>query len=177
MGFSELLETGMTFQNKQKSSRSLPKIVVLGIGNLLLKDEGVGIHLINLLRETSQGYPNVELIDAGTSVDIPDIVSGVDKLIILDAVAGGNTPGTIYHFDIDQIQLERNSPLSLHEMGVLDSLRMLTLTGERPKSVTIIGVEPKLIDWGMELSPEIQDKLPQILKLIYDEIDKTSRVG
>ncbi len=162
---------------EQKNTKVLPKVVVLGIGNLLLKDEGVGVHLLHLLETTDLNYPNMELIDAGTSVDIPLILDKMDKLIILDAVNGGKEAGTIYHFTLEKINSKENNALSFHQMGILESLKTLDLLGKKPKSTVVIGIEPKLIDWGMELSPEIEDKLPQMLQLIKREINVTSEIG
>lgn len=162
--------------DNQKPEQQFPKIAVLGIGNLLLKDEGAGIHLLRLLRETNSEYTNVELIDAGTSVDIPIFVDKVDKLIILDAVNGGGEPGTIYHFELKDTDTKWDVPLSFHQFGILDNLKVMTLLGKKPKSIVIIGIEPKLVDWGIELSPEIESKLPQVLKLIEEEINQTTNL-
>lgn len=170
----ELAES-KTAQKKQRESRQIPKIVVLGVGNLLLGDEGVGVHLVHRLKATNPQYSNVEFIDAGTSMNVPAIIDKVDKLIILDAVNGGKKPGTIYHFNVDQIDYRWNTPLSFHQFGVLDSLRILELLDKKPKDIVVIGIEPKLIDWGTELTPEIEAKLPQILKLVEEEISKTTK--
>jgi len=160
-----------------ESTAELPKIVILGIGNLLLKDEGVGVHLLHLLEASNLNYPNVELIDAGTSVDIPIILDKMDKLIILDAVNGNKEPGTIYHFTLEEVDSKGNNSLSFHQMGILESLKALDLLGKKPKSTVVIGIEPKLIDWGTELSPEIEAKLPKMLRLIEEEIDITSKLS
>ncbi len=162
----------MEHQNDQELNPQLPKIAILGIGNLLLKDDGVGIHLIHSLKANLK-YPNVELIDGGTSIDIPTLINKVDKLIILDAVSQGEEPGTIYHFQLQNIDIDWDAPLSFHQFGILDSLKIMKLQGELPKRIVVIGIEPKLIDWGIELSPEIEAKLPQILQLIEEEINQT----
>jgi len=171
----ELAESKTINQKKQGENQQPPKIVVLGVGNLLLRDEGVGVHLVHLLKATNRQYSNVELIDAGTSMNIPAIIDKADKLIILDAVNGGKEPGTIYHFNLEEIDHRWNIPLSFHQLGVLDSLRILELLGKKPKNIMVIGIEPKLIEWGTELTPEIQAKLPQVLKLIEEEINETAK--
>ncbi len=175
MESSELAESKAISQKKQGENQQPPRIVVLGVGNLLLRDEGVGVHLVQRLKATNRQYSNVEFIDAGTSMNIPAIIDRVDKLIILDAVNGGKEPGTVYHFDLDQIDHRWNTPLSFHQLGILDTLRILELLGKKPKDIVVIGIEPKLIDWGTELTPEIEAKLPQILKLVEEEINETAK--
>jgi len=166
-----------------------PKIIVLGVGNLLLQDEGVGVHVVNILHENDIDYPNLEIIDGGTSPEIASLIEDADKLIIIDAVEGGREPGTIYRFTIDdvdmnllhgteecpphkEIKFEVRPRLSLHQMDMIDNLRMLSLIGKQPREVIVIGIEPKTMELGMELSPEIQSKMPEIIRLITDEITK-----
>ena len=149
-----------------------PKVVVLGVGNLLLQDEGVGVHFVQALNKDDLDYVNLEIIDGGTSPEIVSLVEGADKLIIIDAVKGGKEPGTIYRFGIDDVNLDSPMRLSLHQMDVIDSLRMLNLLGSCPKTI-VIGIEPKTIDLGSELSPEIQSKIPEITRLVMKEIKES----
>jgi hydrogenase maturation protease len=152
------------------------RITVLGIGNLLLKDEGVGVHLVQKLAGLVDDV-NIQIIDAGTYPDFVSLVSdNQDKLIIVDAVKTGDGPGTIYRFSLDDSGLADLPPLSVHDMGVLDSLRTLAFFNKQPKSTVVIGIEPKTIDFGLDLSPEIEKKLPEIIDLVLKEIEETSAV-
>ena len=151
-----------------------PKIAVLGIGNLLLKDEGVGVHIVQKLASVV-GDANVKIIDAGTYPDFLSLVDdSTDKLIIIDAVKAGNRPGTIYRFGFDDVELDSALPISLHDIGVLDSLKMMALLDKQPKSTVIIGIEPNTIDFGLELSPDVEEKLPEIIRLVIKEIEETT---
>lgn len=154
-----------------------PRIVIVGLGNLLLRDEGVGIHLVKTLTKDDLGYTNLEVIDGGSSPEIPSVAESADKLIIVDAVKGGGEPGTIYRFSINEVNLDSPIRLSLHQMGVVDNLRLLDLLGKQPKSTVIIGIEPKTIDWGLELSWEVQRKLPEIARLVKKEIEEGDKGG
>jgi hydrogenase maturation protease len=146
----------------------------MGIGNLLLKDEGVGIHLVQKLAEVVHDV-NVKIIDAGTYPDFLSLVEdNLDKLIIVDAVKNGDMPGTIYRFDFDVVDLEGAPPFSVHDIGVIDSLRTMALFNKQPKSTVVIGIEPKTIDFGLELSPEIEEKLPKIIDQVLKEIKETT---
>jgi hydrogenase maturation protease len=152
-----------------------PKITVLGIGNLLLKDEGVGVHLVQKLTGIVDDA-NVNIIDAGTYPDFLSLVDGsTDKLIIIDAVKAGDEPGTIYRFSFDNVDLDSAPPISLHDIGVSDSLKMMALLNRQPKSTVVMGIEPKTIDFGLEPSPEVEDKLSEMIKLVLQEIEETNR--
>lgn len=143
--------------------------VVLGIGNLLLKDEGVGIHVAS--RMMKMHLPrNVEVVDGATATwDVVSLADGADRLIIVDAVRGGEAPGTIYRLSPDDITMSEEKPLSLHQIDLLQMLDVCALIGRKPLTV-IIGVEPKEINFGMELSPEVEEIVPQIIELILEEI-------
>ncbi|MGA7677796.1 MAG: HyaD/HybD family hydrogenase maturation endopeptidase [Dehalococcoidia bacterium] len=152
-----------------------PKITVLGIGNLLLKDEGVGVHMVQKLTGIVDDA-NVNIIDAGTYPDFLSLVDdSTDKLIIIDAVKAGNKPGTIYRLTLDDLDLDSVPPISLHDIGVSDSLKMMALLNRQPKSMVVIGIEPKTIDFGLEPSPEVEDKLSEMIKLVLQEIEETNR--
>ncbi len=148
--------------------------LVVGIGNALLRDEGVGCHVVHALEKAS--IPDTEVIDGGTSMDIPLLSLGADKVIIVDAVKGGGRPGEIYRFDIEDVALENRPFLSLHDMGLVDSLRLVKML--HPVSeVVVVGVEPKEIDWGLELSAELQEKMPQIVDAVLEELNNTNPKG
>jgi len=152
-----------------------PRVTVLCIGNLLLKDEGVGIHLVGKLASNIDDV-NMNIIDGGASPDILSLVEdSVDKLIIVDAVKAEGKPGTIYRFSITDLDIDSEKPTSLHEVGVLEGLRMMALLNRQPKSTVIIGIEPKTIDYGLELSPEVEEKLPEIVKLVLREVEETNK--
>ena len=142
---------------------------MLGMGNALLKDEGIGIHLIRSLKELP-GLESVDLIDGGTSPQAVDLVRDADRLIVVDAACGGGEPGSIYCLTPEQINDQK--PSSIHELNVLNMLWNLYIMGESP-NITIIGIEPKETDWGLELSYELEERLPRItefvLKIIREE--------
>lgn len=147
------------------------RVAVVGVGNLVLKDEGIGVHIAHALQELD--LPDgVAVIDGGTSPDVLDYLEPADKLIIIDAAEAGGTPGTIYRFHPDDLTLETGELISLHELGLMSSLKMMSLLGKAPQEIIIIGVQPKEIDWGMELSPELQEKVPEIVRIVLTEIDQ-----
>jgi len=140
---------------------------ILGIGNILLKDEGVGCYIIHALEKIP--LPNTKVIDGGTSPDVL-LPEDTDKLIIVDAAKGGGMPGEVYRFRLDDIALEQKSFLSLHDIGLIDNLLLMRLLHNTGETI-IIGVEPKEIEWGLELSPELQEKIPRIVETILEELN------
>jgi hydrogenase maturation protease len=149
--------------------RQIPRIVIVGVGNLLMKDEGVGIHVIKHLQEINMP-PDVELIDGGTAPDLIAYIKAGDKLIIVDSAKAGGEPGTIYRFLPGDLASDTGTLASAHELGVELNLKLMSLMGNEPREIVIIGIEPKEIDWGTELTSELEQKIPEIVKVILREI-------
>ena len=147
----------------------MKKTVVLGVGNELFRDEGVGVHAARIL-QTKLLPSDVEVIDGGTSPDIWSLIDGADKLIIVDAVRGGCEPGTIYRFTPQQIVADRGLITSVHQMGILENLSLMELVGGKPEETIIIGVEPAELEPGLELSAKLQERMPKIIQTVLGEI-------
>jgi len=150
-----------------------PKIIILGIGNLLLGDEGVGIQLVRMLNKDDLNYANLEIIDGGICPEFASFVGDADKLIIVDAIKGGKEPGTIYRLGTDAVITELPMPLGSHQANIIDSLKILRAIGKGPQDIIIIGIEPKAMDYGLELSPEVKEKLVELKKIVAAEIQKS----
>jgi hydrogenase maturation protease len=151
---------------------------VVGIGNILLRDEGIGCHVVHALEEIP--LPDVRIMDGGTCPDILPLLNDVDKLVIVDAVKGGGTPGQIYRFHLEDITLERKPFLSLHDVGLLDSLMLMQIWHPDKIGIgeaVIIGVEPREINCGLELSPELQERIPQIIDAILSELNTSPKLS
>jgi hydrogenase maturation protease len=143
-------------------------ILILGIGNLLLSDEGVGPHAVRLLagREIP---PGVEVLDGGTSgADLVDHLEGRAKVIVIDAASGAGPPGTIYRCEARDL-MEQGDALSLHEFGLVETLRMADQLGCAPGRVVVLGVQPATIAPGLDLSPAVAAALPRVLELALAE--------
>jgi hydrogenase maturation protease len=156
--------------NNQRAANAPPRVVVIGMGNLLMKDEGIGIHAVQALQEAGLP-PQVRLIDGGTSPDIIAYAGASAKLIIIDAARAGGEPGTVYRFRPEDLADARGDLASAHELGLVPNLKLMALLGNSPKETVIIGIEPKEIDYGLELSAELQQKLPDVVRTVLKEID------
>lgn len=150
-----------------------PKILIIGIGNTLLQDEGIGVHLINELRKMSVP-DNVFLVDNSSGeLDLMDYMhKGIEKVIIIDAIKGGRTPGTTFRLSANEVITATKHIYALHHTELVDTCHMIDLFGRKPKEIVIVGVVPKETEWSLSLSPELQAKVPEIIRVVFDEIEK-----
>jgi hydrogenase maturation protease len=162
------------FVSKNLEDSSVMGKFVLGIGNILLRDEGVGCHVVHALEGIP--LPDVKIIDGGTCPDLLQLLEDADKLVIVDAVKGGGTPGQIYRFHLEDITLEQKPFLSLHDVGLVDNLMLMKFWHSVDEAV-VIGVEPKQVDWGLELSADLQGKMPQIIDAILSELNTSANLS
>lgn len=151
------------------------RTVIVGVGNLLLKDEGIGVHLVKELLESMPLDNEVEIIDGGTSPDVFPSLEGVEHLIIVDAVQAGGEPGTIYRLGPGDVTNIHGALYSAHHLGLIEGLKMMRLLGIEPKSTVIIGVEPQDIGLGLNLSPDLQKILPRLAGVVLQEIASIKR--
>jgi hydrogenase maturation protease len=136
-----------------------PKIAIVGLGNVLLSDDGVGVHAV---RELQKAPPaGVAVVEVGTrALQAQDVLEYADVVVAIDVVQAGDRPGSIYRFDADDGETQR--PYSLHDLGIIGVLRLMP-QDSRP-AVIIIGVEPEIIDYGMQLSPTLQAVLSRVVE-------------
>jgi hydrogenase maturation protease len=146
------------------------EVLVIGVGNVLLSDEGVGVHAIQALEELE--LPDgVELIDGGTaSLNILEFIKGRRKVIFIDSVKGGSKPGALYRFRPEDITPQQPITTSLHQLGLMEMLSLAELSGQSPGEVVIFGVEPARLDLKLELSAEVAAVLPRLVDLVKKEL-------
>jgi hydrogenase maturation protease len=156
------------------------KTAIVGVGNILLKDEGVGVRVVQQLATSCSLPPGITVIDGGTAgPHLLDICCKYDDIIIIDAVKGRGNPGTIYKFHIDLLSSEQSgaTSLSMHDLGVPEAVSQARLLGKEPH-IIIIGIEPQDISpWGMELSPLIAQKIPEVIALVLRELSQRGDGG
>lgn len=143
------------------------KIVVLGCGNLLLKDEGFGVHIVRELQNMKLPE-NVKVLDGGTGgLAILDMLRGADRAIIVDAMKLGLEPGTIKIFSMKDLPAPSAFPPSAHELDLVAALRVGEELQTLPDEVTVIGVEVKKADeFGAELSGELRKSKDEVIEMI-----------
>lgn len=149
------------------------RVVVMGIGNLLIKDDGVGVHAIQALQQYASPPPgvDVELVDAATSPDLSVYMDAhIDKLIIIDAVRVGGKPGTIYRLTPDVLESENEDIAAVHSLTLRESIGLMRIAGTIPAEIVIIGVEPVDMGCGITLSPAVEVIMPEVVSAILREI-------
>ncbi|NIN65755.1 MAG: hydrogenase maturation protease [Anaerolineae bacterium] len=158
------------------TEESESRILIVGVGNLLLGDEGVGIHAVRELEKRSlPAY--VHVVDGGTAgLNLLDLMIGHERVIIIDAVDGGAQPGTLYRFSPQEIaeDVER-LPLSLHQMEVLNVLQLATYLGQPLPPIVVYGIQPETIDWSTELSATLRSRMEGLLHAVLNEVSETAR--
>jgi len=145
--------------------------VVIGLGNPLLSDEGIGVHLIRKLSENQDKFPSVEFIDAGTGgMNVLHLIANRKKAVIIDCVKMGKKPGTIKQFEPADVQTTKKMMhFSLHEADILRIIELSRQLGECPGQIVIFGVEPESLELGQNLSKTLSDKID----LYIDAISKS----
>jgi len=145
-------------------------ILVLGIGNILLRDEGVGVRVIEQMQKMLLPE-EVELVDGGTAgADLLDVLAERQKVIVVDAVQADCDPGTVLRFTADDLVQPDRVGISLHELGLGQALTMTKQLGCAPGNVVVLGIKPKDIACGLDLSPEIASCVPEVIRLVLEEI-------
>lgn len=152
--------------------RERARALVLGIGNILLGDEGVGVRVIELLQSHYWFSEEVQVLDGGTmSLDLIPYLE-VEQLLVVDAVETGHPPGTIVHLSGDAVPSCLNRSLTPHEIGLADLLSVARLRGLEPPELALIGIQPASLDVGIELSPEVCERLPELVDRVIQEVSR-----
>lgn len=148
-------------------------VLVLGIGNVLLSDEGVGVRIVEAFERKYRVPDEVNVLDGGTSgMDLLSHITGVDTLIVADAVRSGKAPGTVVRLDGDAVPALLRSKVSPHQVGLADVLASAMLMGEEPKDLTLFGVEPETIDTAMNLSDVVSAQVERVADLVAEALSE-----
>jgi len=148
---------------------------VVGVGNELMGDEGVGVHVARSLLSRQDALPaGLEVIEAGTALlDIVHELSRYARVIVVDAVCAGGTPGTVYRFEwpagLTDLA-EPGVPLSLHQWGLGETLRAGHALGLEPHDLTIIGIEPETLEPSTDLSPPVAGAAARVVEMLVAEL-------
>lgn len=148
-------------------------IVVLGVGNILLTDEGLGVHVVEDLKANYNFTPQISLIDGGTmGMELLTYMRGMKKILLVDAVNGGEAPGTIYEFPHRELEQYFTDHISVHEVGMQDILRIRAIQENPLEDAIVIGVEPESLEVGFEPSEPVQHALlevkDRVLRILRD---------
>lgn len=147
------------------------RILILGVGNLLMGDEGIGVHAVReLWKRTLPAH--VDVVDGSTAgLEILQLMEGYVRVVIIDAVDAGLEPGTILRFRPEDVTPEDvDLPLSLHQEKVLRVLELADYLGRDLAPIVIYGMQPEAMGWSTELSPAVQARLDSLLDAVEEEL-------
>ena len=146
-------------------------ILVLGIGNVLLTDEGIGVRALNELERRYTFPENVELLDGGTAgIELLRHIRNRDYLIIIDAMKFNQEPGTVSRVEGNDVPAAFRTRISPHQLGLSDLLAAAMLTDELPKNLVLFGVEPESLDIGLDLTDAVEASLDELIGALIEEL-------
>lgn len=141
------------------------RTLILGVGNRLLSDEGVGIHIVERLVAGYRIPEEVVILDGGTlGLDLLYYLEGVENLLLIDAVEADREPGDVVRLVDDEVPSYLGMKISPHQIGIPDMLFAARLKDLYPKHVVLIGIQPAWLDVGLELSPEVEAVTPAVIE-------------
>ncbi len=154
--------------SNSSSAGSVKEIVVIGLGNPLMSDEGVGLHLLRILIDRQKQYPDVEFVDAGGSgMRALHAMARRRRAVFLDCAFMGEKPGTLRRFRPEEVASKKILPrLSLHEGDLLDTIALSRKLGECPPEIVIFGIEPGSIGPGETLSATLKEQMNEYAGII-----------
>ena len=138
--------------------------VVVGVGNSILSDDGVGVHAARLLESDPRVPASVTILDGGTiGLELLPYVSDASRVLFLDAVNSGSAPGTLARMTGKEL-LGTAGGCSAHQMGVADLIAALFLVSAVPQEIVVLGVQPACTDWGTTLTPNVEAALAPLVE-------------
>ncbi|MEW6349786.1 MAG: HyaD/HybD family hydrogenase maturation endopeptidase [Thermodesulfobacteriota bacterium] len=148
------------------------RIVVLGVGNTLLKDEGVGVRAVEALQQRYLFPEHVSLVDGGTQgLWLMSTIQQADHLIVVDAVLGKGAPGTLYRLERDDLPKALRLKVSAHDSDLVEALNLCGLLDRAPKTVVVVGIEPAdITPYGIELTPLVAERMDSLVEAVLGEL-------
>ncbi|HEY8394178.1 MAG TPA: HyaD/HybD family hydrogenase maturation endopeptidase [Thermaerobacter sp.] len=149
------------------------RITILGLGNTLFSDEGVGVHALPLLREALRDVPGIEFIEGGTDgLRLLGPVEAAEALIVIDAVDANQPPGTVLVLEAEDIPAVMTPKLSVHQVAFSEVLFLTKLRGTTPRRLKMVGVQPQSLEMGLALSDTVRERLGDVIAAVRRIIDE-----
>lgn len=149
---------------------AMPKTLILGVGNLLLTDDGVGVRVIQKLETVPNLAEDVALLDGGTcGLDLMQFLEGVENLIVVDATDFGEPPGSIHRIEGDAVPAYLEQKISPHEISLPELLFSAKLIGIYPRRVVILGIQPASLAVGLQLTPALAARVDELAAMALAE--------
>lgn len=154
------------------AARDASTVLILGVGNLLLSDEGAGLHVIRRLQERYVLPGDVQILDGGTlGMDLLYYLEGSATLLIIDAVETGKAPGWLIRLEGEAVPAFLSVKVSPHQIGIPDMLFAAKLKGIDPPDIVLWGVQPESLEIGLELSPVVESQVDVLVGKLREELE------
>jgi hydrogenase maturation protease len=161
--------TGLDLRNDNDNSPA--PVLVLGVGNILLSDEGVGVRVVEELQKR-QLHGCVEVVDGATrAMELVDIMRGRKRVIIVDALDAGAEPGAVFKFGPEQLAETRKMSVSVHDIGVHEAIFLLSLTAELPGDITFYGIQPGSLELHEGLTKDVNAAAGKVIEFILKDLE------
>ena len=148
-------------------------VLVLGLGNILLSDEGVGVRVVERLQDKYEFPEGVQALDGGVrGLALLSYLEGVQRLLIVDAVSIGKEDGSLTRLEGDQVPAFLSPKVSPHQAGLADLLMVARLTELYPEEVVLWGVKPAVTDTGLELSSAVAARVDELVDKVVEELGR-----
>lgn len=145
--------------------------LILGVGNIIRSDDGMGVHAARLLERDPRVPVGVTILDGGTlGLELVPYASEACRVLFLDAIRSGKTPGTIVRLTGAEL-LRMTGGWTAHQLGVADLIAALALVSAVPQDIVVLGVEPANTDWGTSLSPAVEAALAPLVEAAFQQLE------
>ena len=146
-------------------------VLVLGIGNILMTDEGVGVRVVEAMNGMDLP-PGVELFDGATAgLDLLDVLAEREKVVVIDAMDCDAEPGSVFRLTPDDLVPAEGAEMSAHDIGLMETLVLAGQIGIAPKQVVIFGIKPERVEAGLTLSASIAAVVPNVIDMVLAEVN------
>jgi hydrogenase maturation protease len=147
------------------------KITLIGVGNILMRDEGLGVHAVKAVQARCRAPENLEVVDGGTSgLDLLPYIEGRDRVLFVDAVNFGREPGFIGVLENQEVPALFGAKASLHHLGLMDVLAAARLLDASPQEICLIGMQPQTMELGLDLSETVQGNMEALVARIIAKL-------
>jgi hydrogenase maturation protease len=146
------------------------RVVVMGVGNTLQQDDGIGIHITETLRKSSDASPEISFIDGGTiGLSLLPEIEDADAVIVVDASEIGESPGSMRIFRNEEIDRQLcNKRRTVHEVALVDLFSAAAIRGRSPAERVLVAIQPESTDTGLEPTTPVRDAIPRACEAIND---------
>jgi len=150
----------------------LNKTLILGVGNYLMSDDGLSVHVLERLITEKDLPDNIDIVDGGTcGLDLLQYLEGISNLVIIDAIKTKNgIPGSIIRLEGDQIPAYLSLKISPHDIGLPDLLATAKLRDLYPENIVVFGIQPASLELGVALSPQVSAQVDTLIDLIMTQV-------